>query len=98
MGLFLFCITNPKFPRFLRIFFIEIKFVSASPRLRGATGFLRFFSVSQCLRGGFCFLVAARLRGASVVRLVWCLTVRHSGQALLSKSLNIISLAALDHL
>src|SRR5205809_5997806 len=34
-------------------FFIEIKFFSAPPRLRGATGFLRFFSVSQCLRGGF---------------------------------------------
>src|SRR5205809_4798445 len=34
-------------------FFTEIKFFSASPRLRGATGFLRFFSVSQCLRGGF---------------------------------------------
>src|SRR5205809_1021838 len=46
---------------------IEIKFFSASPRLRGATGFLRFFSVSPCLRGGFCFLVAARLRCASVV-------------------------------
>src|SRR5205809_229835 len=30
---------------------IEIKFFSASPRLRGATGFLRSFSVSQCLRG-----------------------------------------------
>src|SRR5437764_1580361 len=39
----------------------------SSPRLRGATGFPRFLSVSQCLRGGFCFLVAARLRCVSVV-------------------------------
>src|ERR1700730_7712105 len=28
---------------------------SASPRLRGATGFLRVFSVAPCLRGGFAF-------------------------------------------
>src|SRR5205809_1442451 len=60
---------------FVSQFFIEIKFFSASPRLRGATGFLRFFSVSPCLRGGFwvwlwlCYavspwwvLVVARLR------------------------------------
>src|SRR5437764_8777938 len=37
-----------------------------SPRLRGATGFRRFFSVSPCLRGGFCFLVAALPRCVSV--------------------------------
>ena len=62
-------ITNPKFPRFLHKFFIEIKFFSASPRLRGATGFLRFFSVSQCLRDGF--LVAARPR----VSALWAVAV-----------------------
>ena len=39
-------ITNPKFPCFLRKFFIEIKFFSASPRLRGATGFSCFLRVS----------------------------------------------------
>src|SRR5438552_9935635 len=35
--------------------------LNSSPRLRGATGFLRFFSVSQCLRGGFWFLLVAPL-------------------------------------
>src|SRR5436853_596042 len=42
--------------------FQEIKFFSASPRLRGATGLLRVFSVAPCLRGGFWFLVVALLR------------------------------------
>src|SRR5437016_13313912 len=48
-------ITNPKFPRFLRKFFIEIKFFSASPRLSGATGF------SPCLSASVVCLACARL-------------------------------------
>ena len=62
-------ITNPKFPRFLRKFFIEIieiKFFSAPPRLRGATGFSGF---SPCLSASVVGLglVVALLRRASVV-------------------------------
>ena len=66
-------ITNPKFPRFLRKFFIEIKFFSAPPRLRGATGFSGF---SPCLRAsvvGFAFWL--RLGCAVPLWWVWSLVV-----------------------
>src|SRR5437773_2494612 len=63
-------ITNPKFPHFLRKFFIEIKFFSASPRLRGATGFSGFSPCLSCLSGGFWVWLWLCYAMASVVSLV----------------------------